>query len=359
MKKLIITTDTLKPALAKLSQAVNSKPTLPVLANILFKVTAGKAQLITTDLELTIFYDVVCESKEDFDFMLPFDFLSKITTLNKHCPLTIDAAVKSVKITGPNDVYDVKLSDKIDIFPKLPELPKKSTIDLDKDILNSLHIAASTTSKNELRPALQHVLLDLKPGSLTIASTDGGYVVYSKQFKNQQQETEEILLSQKVIKALEGYSDVRLFYHDKAFAFQTDNITIFSTKSTHKYVDFRTVFPQDWPANLKLNKYHLLEALDKCSLVNDQLKQANLNLENDASFELSAKDEMLNVNVKLEGSYSGKVKQTAVNSEKLLKLLNQIEEDEISFAVHDSQRAIIITTADEGYRGLIMPIANK
>ncbi len=358
MKRLIISTDALKPALAKLNQAVNTKSVLPVLANILFKVSPNKAELIASDTELTIFYTVECESKESFEFMLPYEFLNKITALNKHCPITIDAGTK-VKVTGPNDVYEVRIADKPEDFPKLPELPKKNSIEIGKEILDCLHTAVTTTSKSEDRKALMHVLLELKPATITIASSDGGYVVFSKEFKTEQQETEELLLSHKVIKALEGYTSAKILYHSKAIAFQCDNILIINSKPVSKFVDFRKVFPADWPANLKLNKYDLLQALDKCSLANDPIKQTKINLESKEEFELSAKDEMLNVNVKIPGSYSGEVKGTCVNSEKLLKLLNQIEEDEISFAIHDSQRAIILTTEDPGYKGLIMPIATK
>jgi DNA polymerase III sliding clamp (beta) subunit (PCNA family) len=261
-----------------------------------------------------------------------------------------------VKVTGPNYGYDFKV-EKVDTFPKLPELPKKNSVLLGKDILDCLHIATSTTGKNDKWPAQQHVLLELQTNKITVASTDGGYVVFYKEFNHEQAYEEQLLLSLKLIKALEGYIEVSLNFSPNSISFQSGDITIINTKSTHKFPAFRKVFPAEWPPNLKLKRTELLQALDRCALARDQLKQATINLENKQEFELSAKDEIINVNVKITGNYTGNVKSTSVNSEKLLKLINQVDVEEISFAIHDANKAIVLTTEDEGYCALIIPIA--
>jgi DNA polymerase-3 subunit beta len=80
MKKIIISTDALKPALSKLGQAVNPKSVLPVLLNLYCRVTENQVELIATNLEITIYYRLQCAAKEAFDFLIPFDFLNKIVS---------------------------------------------------------------------------------------------------------------------------------------------------------------------------------------------------------------------------------------------------------------------------------------
>lgn len=357
MKKLIISSAILKVALAKLGQAINAKSTLLILTNLFCKVTPGQIELIATNLEITIFYRLECESKESFEFLIPFEEFNRIVAFYKDCPLIIESG-KVIKIKGNDDVFDIKMGEKIETFPKLQELPKKNGFEISTDILHCLHTALTTTGKSDGNPIFANVLVDLSDGKITVASTNGSHVVFSKEFESENKEVQELLLSQKVIKVLEGSEKVNIVYHQKAIGFVTEKITIINTRTEQKYVNFRAIFPQDWPANLTIEKTVLLEALSKCSVVSDMLHKASVSFESKKDIRFTAEDEILNVNVSVPGVYTGKVKETAVNTEMLAKLLHQIEHDEIELAIHDSKRAIILTLKeDPGYKALLMPIA--
>jgi DNA polymerase III sliding clamp (beta) subunit (PCNA family) len=129
------------------------------------------------------------------------------------------------------------------------------------------------------------------------------------------------------------------------------------TRSEDKFVNFRQVFPQEWPANLEVNRYDLLRALDKCALSNDELHTTKIDLA-EKEIKFTADDSVIKINVAMAATYSGEVKEISINSEKLLKLLHQVEQTEIKLAIHDAKRAVIITAdGDAGYKGMIMPIA--
>ena len=358
MKKLIISTAALAPALKKLSQAVSSNAPLPVLKNLYCRVTPGQLELIGTNTEITIFYRMECEMKEEFEFLAPFDLLSKIVAINKNCPLEIEAG-KHVRIKGPDDNYDIKVSEKLEDFPKLPEVPKKNSFELNADIVGCLGTALTTAANPNKDHRLSHVLLELSPGKVTIASTDGAHMVFSEEFASENQETEEILISQPIVKALTGFDAVKTSYHKKAISFEQDNITIITTRSEYKFVNFRAVFPPEWPSNLTVNRGQLLEALDKCSLSSDETKSTIVSI-SDKEMKFTADDHTVKINVSIPCSYTGTVGETTVNSDRLLKLLNQLDNDEIQLAVHDGKKAIVITIPDDaGYKGMIMPIASK
>jgi DNA polymerase-3 subunit beta len=360
MKKLIISSDALKTALGKLSQAVDPKSILPVLKNLYCKVTAGQLQLTGSDTEITIVYKVECEAKEEFEFLLPYEFTSKIVALNKHCPLEIEVG-KKVLLKGPNDAYELKVAEKLKDFPQVPEVPHLDSVEVMGDVIRCLHTALDTTGKVDNKPQLAFVLMELSPGKITVASTDGAYMVFSKEFEYDHQLTQELLLSQKVIKSLpaSGLQVLKIFYTEKAIRFESDNLTIINTRSEEKFVNFRKVFPEEWPANLNVNRYDLIQALVRCSLTDDQLHATKLNLVAE-EVKLAADDHMLQVNVAVPVAYSGTVTNAVINSEKLLKLLNQIEHDELTMAIHDSSRAIVLSTKDDaGYKGMIMPIASQ
>lgn len=356
MKKIIIGSPNLKKALTKLSQAINIKHLLPVLTNIYCKVSPSKIEFIGSDTEITIFYHCDCEAKDTFELLLPFEFINKIVALYKDLPLEIEVG-KLVKIKCNNDVYEIKPSSKIADFPKLPEVPLENIVTLNREILHCLTTAVTTTGFT--KPQFTFVLLELTPGFITIASTDGGYVVFSREFQNEQQYSQKLLLSQKVIKSLSGVDEVKAFYSNDMIAFDAGNFRIINTKTEEKFADFKKIFPDDSEINLHLHKWSLVEALDKCSLVNDQLKAARIEFKEN-EIRLISNDTMIDINVPIEAKYTGSVDALTINYEKLLKLMHQVECVDVEFAIRNYDKPIVITSKEiEGYKALIMPIVFK
>ena len=361
MKKLIVPSNNLKVALAKVGQAINPKMFLPVLRNIYCRVTPNQLEMIGSNTEITIFYKLECEAKEEFEFLVPFEFLSKIIAITPGIiPIEIEVG-KQVKIKGMTDVYEIKTSEKIKDLPKLPEVSKDNSFSILSDVIYNINQAVSTTGKGDTKPQLAHVLMELAPCKITIASSDGAYMVFSKEFEYpDQNQVAELLLSQKVIKVLHGSNKVDVFFNEKFIGFEDGDITIINVRSEEKFVNFRRVFPDQWPGNLTINRMNLVQVLEKCSLSTDQLHTTKIDLESKEEAKFNAEDEMVNINVSISYEYSGTVKQVSINAEKMLRLLNQISADDIQLAIHDSKRAIVITSEDEpGYKGMIMPIATN
>lgn len=358
MNKLIISSETLKPALAKLGQAIGKNTALPILENLYFKATPGFVDIIASNLEITIFYRVNDPTMtESFEFLVPFDFVNKIVAINRHCPLEFING-KVLKIKGPNDTYDIKAIAKVQDYPPLPEIPTGNAFEVDSQLLTTLKVALLTTSKQGGR--FPHVLMELAPEKVTIASTDGSFMCFSKEFSSTQQQTEELLLSHKVIKVLEGSDNAKLSYDTDRIVFVCGCITIINTRSTEKFPNFRAIFPPEWPGNLTLSKHELLEALGKCSLSKDPFMTTRLDFEKANEIRFSATDQYIDINVSIKGEYTGPVKYTAVGSDKLLQLLSQVEYGEITLAIHDSKRSIVVTSSeDEGYKALLMPLATN
>jgi DNA polymerase III sliding clamp (beta) subunit (PCNA family) len=354
MKKLIVSTDALKTALSKLKYVVVTKPRLPALLNIYFKVAKNKAALITSNLDITIFYTIDVECTEAFEFVLPFEFLSKVVALNAHCPISIEID-KVVKIVGPDDVYELNVLNQTADYPKIPELPKKQFIQLGAEIISTLQLALDTCNQNTFSK-FSNVLLELSPGKITVASTDNSFHVFIKEFESDQQETEDILISPKVISVIAGVTELKLSYHKKSIGFECGNLTIVNTRSEEKYANYKSVFPPDWPPTVTAERRSIIDALNRCLLCNDPLHTATLKFDA-AEVTFTATDDMINVHIKKPCNYTGTVDEISIDSTKLLTLLQQVSFDNISFGIHDRKRAIFLTSVeDTGYKGLFMPL---
>lgn len=354
---LKISSDDLRPAISKLAHVVHPKAPLPVLSHLLCKVSKNQMELIGSNTEITILYRLECQAEETFEFLLPFEFLSKIVALNKHTPLEIIAGSK-VKIKTEADQYELKISEKIDEFPKLPTVPKKNSVTLTAATMASMHTALGTIAPPTTdKPQFLCVLLSLTPGKVTVASTDGSYAVYSKEMDAVNEETEDLLISNKVIKVLEP-QDVKLNFHDKAIAFETEALTVIATRGKDRFADYKKIFPVDWPVNLTVAKSALQQALQKCALASDKLMKTTIEFPKPGQLHFKALDHKVNIDLTISGEYTGDVEVTAIHSQIFLDVLGQVETDIVSLALHDGKRPIVITCEnDPGYKGLIMPIA--
>lgn len=360
MKKFIVSSQILKQVLHKLGLAVNTKTVLPVLSNVYIKVTDGQLELITSDLETTIIYRTEAEtSGEGFEFLMSYQLLSKITTLSKNVPLTFSLEKKGIKITGDNDVYELKSLEKIEEYPTIPELPKKNNMQFDDQAIGWLNTALQTVSKDDSRPATQKVLLELKKDQTTIASTDSSYMVFSYSLPLPAPAEDEILISPKVIKAIEDLKEVKFFWHAKTYGFESNNITVIVTRPEGKFPNFRAIIPDGFDSNVTINRLELISALQKCDINTDSFKEMSINLGKKGKIAFNSKDTSLNINinVEVEGTYTGTVGAIKCSSEKMLKLMQQVDFEEIEFAIHDAKRPLLFRSAnDKSYLALLMPI---
>ena len=136
MKKFVISSNDLKPAIKKLALAINEKSVLPVTKNILCKVTAGEVHMIATDLEITISYNCPAQMVEGapFELMLPFDFLSKVLTVVKNEPILIEhPSARKARLVCSEDKYELNSLEKFEDYPAIPAIPKKNKLQLDAD----------------------------------------------------------------------------------------------------------------------------------------------------------------------------------------------------------------------------------
>lgn len=360
MKKFIIGTDILKTILDKVGQAVNANTIIPSLKDILVEIKDGSATFTTSDAEMTIVYRHDIEADFDAKFLLPFDFINKVVLLNKKMPLAFTIEKKGLKIQGENDNYELSSLTKLSDFPKLPEMPSDHAEAELPDFLPFLKTALLTVSKDwQNKPNLCKVLLEIREGKITVASTDGSWHVFSYAFEAPSKNSEDLLLSPKVVKALDGLQNISVSWSEKIICFSGTDITVMITRPEEKFANFRSIFPEDFVSNLSINRSELETALEKCSLSSDQFKTTKFNLQKNIG--LSAVDSVygININVSLPNvQYTGNVDNVCVSADKLLKLLHQISFDTIELAIHDSRRAILIRcTEDAGYLSLIMPIS--
>lgn len=359
MKKFIISSDALKPALKKLSLAINVRPTLPVLANIYCIVTKSYVELITTDLELTISCKLPAETKDEFEMLLPFDFFNKLINLVKSSPVVIELVdKKKAVITGDNEDYNLNSLDDLKAFPELPSLPKKNVIALKEDFIEMLNTAMITVMHDEMKPAMQMTCFDMQSKESFLVSTDT-HVMYKHKVPVASKEPDQLLFSSKLAAAMEGLKDIELSWTQKQIAVKSDTVTIWLNRTEGKFPNYNSVIPKH-DANLKVNKALLNDALNKACLSSSASKHTNVYLNREPGkihLEFDDPDFERKGHLVIAGEYSGDTEMIGINAKKLITVLKQVDADEINLHIGSATKAVLVSAEeDEGYLGLIMPL---
>ncbi len=172
--KTSVLQDKLAKGLSIVARAVENRPTLPVLGNILLATEDARVKLAATNLEMSITTWIGAKVEKEGAITLPAKTLADL--VNNLSPervdLTLDAATLTVNVRCGATVSNVKGIDAAE-FPVIPSggeaditLPGKTL----KEMINQTVFAAA---KEDNRPILTGVLMQLDGNVMTMASADG------------------------------------------------------------------------------------------------------------------------------------------------------------------------------------------
>ncbi|MGN6435977.1 MAG: hypothetical protein ACTHMM_05560 [Agriterribacter sp.] len=353
MKKVTVKSELIKKALSKLGAAVNNK-VLPALENINCKVEGSVIALTTCDTEMMIRYNLMAEADGEGEFFLPFHMFNSIVKLCKEDVIEFEPLKTSVKVKIGKDVYTLKFNAKLEEFPKLSKAPSQHEIDFDSRLINMMVAATESASKSEMRPSLTRVCLNINYTGTDIVGTDS-YILYKYNSPAELKVTTSLLLSPRMVKAIEGLEQTVIKWNDSKFSFSTPEVLIVINRPEFKYPNYLEIIPQ-YESNLKISKGALVETFKKLNI--SETKAAVLNLQPDAiKAELEDKSTGIRINAEVDCTYTGPVTSISLNASDVLRLLHQTTCEHLELAIWSSSKAVVVRGEDPNYLALIIPIS--
>jgi DNA polymerase-3 subunit beta len=172
--KVSVLQDKLAKGLSIVARAVENRPTLPVLGNVLVATDDARVKLAATNLEMSITTWIGAKVDQEGGITLPAKTLADL--VNNLSPervdLTLDTSTQTVNVRCGATVSNIKGIDAGE-FPLIPTgteadltLPGK----LLKEMISQTVFAAA---KEDNRPILTGVLMQLDGNVLTMAAADG------------------------------------------------------------------------------------------------------------------------------------------------------------------------------------------
>jgi DNA polymerase III subunit beta len=361
--KFTTETSALKEALQRLGYAVNTKSILPVLSGILVDVQDGSIELTASDLQVTIAYTLKCVTDGLGKFIVPYSKLKDIVSLETG-EVTIEWSESLGAIVQfSKDVFRLGNQGKVEEFPKTPKVAKDRMFTINSDIVNAIKTAAISTGKDEIKPVLCAICLELSETETIIISTDASSLYCHKLPPIEGvKESTEVLIQSVLAKIIEAGSEIKIGFNSNNIAFEFDNVKVLSKRIDLKYVAWRSVFPEH-ETNAIVNYNDFETAVAKAFVMsspvtfgvelNPSEKQLRM-ISNDSS-------EGTSCDITIDANCSTNVERITFNGRFIKRAISQLpNQSDVEMSINATNKAVTMKSSGvDEVTVLLMPITTN
>lgn len=292
--KLVCAQSDLSTNLSLVSRAVPSRPTHPVLANVLLQADAETNQVSLTafDLSLGIRTSFDAQVVTGGSVALPAKLLNDITSKLPEGEIVLEeeeANVESVgaegltvSLTPKNGRYKVRAMGPEE-YPELPLIEDAQTFHIPAgSLIEGLRGTLIATSADETKQVLTGVHLTLKEDSLEFAATDGHRLAVVETTNDTGEDNSESQLEMTVpAKALrelermlthnaEAEELIALSFEQGQVVFSWKNQRLTSRTLEGQYPAYRQLIPKQFLREVTLDRKDFLSTLERIAVLADQ-----------------------------------------------------------------------------------------
>jgi DNA polymerase-3 subunit beta len=287
--KLVCTQSDLSTNLSLTSRAVPSRPTHPVLANVLLQADVETKQVSLTafDLSLGIRTSFNAEVYRGGAIALPAKLLNDITSRLPEGEIQIEDEQSevvgeglSVTLTPANGRYQVRAMEAQD-FPELPIIENAKPLYLTATaLIEGLRGSLFATSADETKQVLTGVHLKVLQDGLEFAATDGHRLAVVETLNDATDGIDtqiEITVPARALRELErmlAHSSPEEpvgFYVDQGqVIFEWQNQRLTSRTLDGQYPAYRQLIPRQFEREVTLERKQFMSALERIAVFADQ-----------------------------------------------------------------------------------------
>ena len=348
-----VNTKKLLEALQKTIKVVPSRSTLPILGCSLFDFSNNKMVLKATNLETSISESLDIEGDlPDTPIAIPIGRLLEITNniSEKEIEFSINEK-QQLEIKTQTGKYSIMGQDYTE-FPSDPIMNETKSIYIDTESLfEIIDFTKNSTSKDELKPALQGVLFKIDGNRIVGVSTDGHRLSrIIKENTNNENEEKEIIIPTKFLTLLTTFvqknekAEIEISKNHMSLSYK--NTTIYSRIIKDNYPDYEKVIPLDNNKTFTTNKKNLISAIRRVSIFsNRSTKQITLEIGNQhTTISTEDAEQAARGTEKIESQFNNTDSlKIGFNSNFILEALNNIKNENITMFLSGPLNAAILS----------------
>jgi len=371
--KFVVSSAELLGHLQAISKVINSKNTLPILDNFLFKIEERTLEITASDLETTMVTRITLDNVSDEGAIaIPAKFLTEYLSKFSDQPLTFDISTENYSIrinseTGESNIMGYDWED----FPQLPDLKqdKISTLRLPADLaLHGIGKTLFATGEDELRPVMNGIFIELNTENITFVASDSQKLVRYLRKDVQADNDGSFILPKKPAGLLrtvlaKEQGDVEISFDDKNALFQLPKYTMVCRLVEGTYPNYSAVIPSDNPNKLVIDRVEFLGSLRRVSMFTNQATNlVKLELrENQMTIFAQDIDFSIAGHETLKCQYDGDQMNIGFKANFLAEMLANLSSTDVSVEMTDPARACLVLPVQIDIEGedmlmLIMPM---
>ncbi len=257
--------------------AVSSTSTLPILNNLLIKTsrTRNKAEIIATDLEITILMEIDAEVLEEGSITAPAKVLNEILKEITDKEVVLATNGSRLKVTAGKSNFNVNTIG-ADDFPMLKGVENGAKLNIpDQILLAMVKKTAFAVSNDANRRVLNGIHLVVTRNQWQLQATDGHRLSLAVDGVSRPEGApdQRVIIPTKAVtqmlRLLKGNSVVDLAISETYLSISQGGITMFTRLIEGQFPNCEQVIPKEKPEDMVavLKTKDLLEVLNRVSIV--------------------------------------------------------------------------------------------
>lgn len=345
---------------------VERRHTLPILANVLIRKTAGQVQLTTSDLEIQIrtTADLGGDAGSFTTTVGARKLIDILRTMPADQTVSLESSQNKLLLKGGKSRFTLQTLPAED-FPLVQEaasfgpafsVPQKTL----KDLLAQVSFAMAV---HDIRYYLNGILFVAEGKQLSLVATDGHRLAFASATLDKEVPRQEVILPRKTVLEMqrllsdaEGAIEMQFASNQAKFAFGGME---FVTKLVEgKFPDYNRVIPKNHKNSVTLGRQPLLASLQRTAiLTSEKFKGVRLNIEPGTLRVASNNAEQEEAIDELDIDYGGDAIEIGFNVTYLIDALANMDQDMVKIELADSNSSALVTNPeDANFKYVVMPM---
>jgi DNA polymerase-3 subunit beta len=352
--------DVFSEALQTVQRAVSSRPGIPALTGVLMNASGKELVLATTDLEVSARLRLEVQVQEEGVALIPARLLADMVKSFEQAPVILEAEGGQARIVCSNYEGTVRCLPAED-FPALQD-PGGTRVTVDASgFAEGVGQVTRAASRDEARPILTGVLLEISREGVTMAATDS-YRLAVRELSATAEGEAKALVPERALSeagraaAGEEKGQIELFVEHSQVAFRIGSLTLTSRLIEGEFPNYRQLLPERYESRLSASRQQLLDAVRRVGLLARESSPVKMEF-NALGVRLSSSSPDLGGAVEVvEAKFEGDDLTAAFNPNYLVDGLTGVTGDRVEIEVRDGLKPAVVRGEGEGFVYLAMPV---
>lgn len=360
--KLKVTQENLNKALGLVARVANTRGTLPILSNVLLKITDNRLSVAATNLDIAISCELGAQVQAEGSLTVPARLFQDLVNGLPSGVIELEQDEQRLKIT--TDSYKSVINGvAADEFPVMPAIEGGTSWRIPGPVLKrGLQQVLMAASNDESRPVLTGVLFQTVDGVLYAAATDS-YRLAEKRLITLKQDVKLLIPAtalHDVLRIINDYEDeLEVVHDDQQVQFRAGDVELVARLIEGNYPDYRKLVPASFATTANMSRSEFVNIVKVSSLfARESAGSIVVSVDEPSeSIWIHAVASQLgenNATLKVDAKGSGSI---TLNSRYLLDALQAMEAKSVRIGFNGKLEAVMLTDVEnDDYLHIIMPL---